>query len=281
MNKKRLGKGLQALIPEIEETPLADAIEIDTGEICVNPHQPRKIFDDEKLAELAQSVGKHGILQPLIVRPAGDGFELVAGERRLRAAKLAGLTSVPVVIKHLSDRAVMEIALIENLQREDLNPLEEAEAFRRLMDEFEYTQDQLAKSLGKSRSAVANTLRLMSLHADARKEVAAGRLTEGHARAILSLPLEQQPAAAKKAVALGLSVRETERLAGQEQKRGKNSGFLGKPPTKDGYIEDLEDRLRQLCGTAVHVRMSTKGTGKLEIHFYDVDELERLCELLF
>ena len=203
MNKKRLGKGLQALIPEIEEAPLADAIEIDTGEIRVNPHQPRKIFDDVKLAELAQSVGQHGILQPLIVRPAADGFELVAGERRLRAAKLAGLTSVPVVIKTLSDRAVMEIALIENLQREDLNPLEEAEAYRRLMDEFDYTQEQLAKSLGKSRSAVANTLRLMSLHVDARHEVAAGRLTEGHARAILSLPLEKQPAAAKKAVELG------------------------------------------------------------------------------
>jgi ParB family chromosome partitioning protein len=280
MNKKRLGRGLQALIPEIEDAPLAEAVDLAVHQIQVNPFQPRKSFDEDKLAELAQSVTQHGILQPLIVRPAGDGFELVAGERRLRAAKLAGLERVPVVIKALSDREMMEIALIENLQRQDLNPLEEAEAYKRLMEEYSYTQEQLAERVGKSRSAVANTLRLMMLHTDVRQEVASGRLTEGHARAILALPLEKQPEAARKAVELGLSVRETERLAGQDTKRSHRR-TTDRAEVKDGYIADLEDRLRQRCGTAVHVRVATKGGGKLEIQFYDLDDLERLCEILF
>ena len=148
------------------------------------------------------------------------------------------------------------------------------------MEEYSYTQEQLAERVGKSRSAVANTLRLMMLHADVRKIVALGQLTEGHARAILALPLEKQPEAARKAVELGLSVRETERLAGQEPKRNQRRIF-DKPTVKDGYISDLEDRLRQLCGTAVHVRVAAKGGGKLEIQFYDLDDLERLCEILF
>lgn len=279
MSRKRLGKGLQALIPEIDDTPLAEAVDLEAGEIQVNPFQPRKTFDEEKLAELARSVEQHGIIQPLVVRPTGQGYELVAGERRLRAAKIVGLERVPVVIKSLTDREMMEIALIENLQRQDLNPLEEAEAYKRLMDEYGYTQEQLAQRVGKSRSAVANTLRLMALHKDVRREVAEGRLTEGHARAILGLPLEKQPDAARKAIELGLSVRETERLATQESRQPQKQRT--EKATKDGYIADLEDRLRQVCGTAVHVRLAAKGGGKLEIQFYDLDELERLCEILF
>jgi ParB family transcriptional regulator, chromosome partitioning protein len=280
MSKKGLGKGLQALIPEIEDIPLAEAVDIATGQIQINPFQPRKTFDEEKLAELANSIVQHGILQPLIIRPSGDHFELVAGERRLRAAKIAGLERVPVVIKALSDREMMEIALIENLQREDLNPLEEADAYKRLMEEYSYTQEQLAERVGKSRSAVANTLRLILLHSEVRRAVAAGQLTEGHGRALLALPLEKQPAAAQKAIELGLSVRETERLAGQEQKR-KQRRAPGGIPVKDSYIADLEDRLRQRYGSAVHVRMTAKGNGQVEIQFYDLDELERLCEILF
>jgi ParB family transcriptional regulator, chromosome partitioning protein len=279
MNKKRLGKGLQALIPEIEDAPLAEAVDVAVGEISVNPFQPRKVFDEEKLDELARSIAQHGILQPLIVRPAGSSFELVAGERRLRAARKAGLERVPVVIRVLTDREMMEIALIENLQRQDLNPLEEAEAYKRLLEEYNYTQEQLAERVGKSRSAVANTLRLMTLHAEVRRDVAEGRLTEGHARAILALPLEKQPDAARKAVELGLSVRETERLAVQEQKRPAKRQSE-RHPSRDGYITDLEDRLRQHCGAAVHVRMTSKGSGRLEIQFYDLDELERLCEII-
>lgn len=277
MNKKRLGKGLQALIPEIEDAPLSDAIEVEINEISVNPHQPRKSFDQDKLAELARSVEQHGVLQPLIVRPSGESYQLVAGERRLRAAKMVGLPSVPVIIKSLSDREMMEIALIENLQREDLNPLEEAEAYQRLLDEFGYTQEQLAERVGKSRSAVANTLRLTALHAEVRKEVSAGRLSEGHARAILALPLEKQQEASKKVIELGLSVRETERLAGQGQRRRVASKTI----VKDFYLTDLEDRLREHCGTAVNVRLSPNGSGRLEVHFSDQDELDRICELLF
>ena len=278
MIRKRLGKGLQALIPEIEDAPMAEALELPITQIQLNPYQPRKTFNEEKLAELARSVGQHGILQPLIVRPAGQSFELVAGERRLRAAGIAGLEQVPVVVKLLSDREMMEMALIENLQREDLNPLEEAEAYKRLQDEYGYTQEQLAERIGKSRSAVANTLRLLALHPDVRGELASGRLSEGHARAILALSLEKQADAARRAIELGLSVRETERLTNQLPKARSERE---KKPDKDVYLADLEDRLRQACGTAVHVRMMGKTGGKLEIQFHDLGELERLCELLF
>jgi len=277
MIKKRLGKGLQALIPEIEDAPIAEALELPLAQIQLNPYQPRKTFNDEKLSELARSVEQHGVLQPLIVRPSGQGYELVAGERRLRAAGIAGLQRVPVVVKLLSDREMMEIALIENLQREDLNPLEEAEAYKRLLDEYGYTQEQLAERVGKSRPAVTNTLRLLALHPDVRCQVADGRLSEGHARAILALSLEKQVDAAKKTVELGLSVRETERLASQLPK-GKIE--RDRRPDKDDYLADLEDRLRQACGTAVQVRMIGKSGGKLEIQFHDLVELERLCELL-
>ncbi|MBT9169327.1 MAG: putative chromosome-partitioning protein ParB [Syntrophomonadaceae bacterium] len=278
MVRKRLGKGLQALIPEIEDAPIAEALELPIEQIQLNPYQPRKMFNEEKLAELARSVEQHGILQPLIVRPANQGFELVVGERRLRAAGIAGLEQVPVVVKLLSDREMMEIALIENLQREDLNPLEEAEAYKRLLDEYGYTQEQLAERIGKSRSAVANILRLLALHPEVRREVADGRLSEGHARAILALPLGKQADTARKIIELGLSVRETERLASQLPKARSE---LEKKPDKDIYLADLEDRLRQACGTAVHVRMIGKSGGKLEIQFHDLGELERLCELLF
>ena len=278
MSRKRLGKGLQALIPEIDETPLTEAIEMEITQIEINPHQPRKTFDEEKLLELTRSIEQHGILQPIIVRPKGAAYELVAGERRLRAAKNAGLKQVPVVIKTLSDREMMEIALIENLQREDLNPLEEAEAYQRLMEEFSYTQEQLAERVGKSRSAVANTMRLVALHHEVRQEIVNGNLTEGHARAILALPLEKQPEAARKVIALGLSVRETERLAGQVQKKAVRSPK--KKAFRDDYINALEERLRDKCGTAVSVRMSNKGRGKIEVHFYNLEELERICEAL-
>ena len=280
MSKRRLGRGLQALIPEIEDTPLDDAIEMAISEIRINPNQPRKIFDEEKLAELARSIEKHGVLQPLIVRANGAEYELVAGERRLRAAKLAGLEKVPVVIKPLSDREMMEIALIENLQREDLNPLEEAEAYKHLMEEFNYTQMQLAERIGKSRSANANTLRLISLHPEVREEVKRGRLSEGHARAILALPLEKQPEAARKVIELGLSVRETERLADQTQKkRGRREKKNN--PQRDSYIVALEERLREVSGVPVKIKINTKGSGKIEFLFYDQTELESLCNSLF
>ena len=216
------------------------------------------------MLELTRSIEQHGILQPIIVRPKGAAYELVAGERRLRAAKNAGLKQVPVVIKTLSDREMMEIALIENLQREDLNPLEEAEAYQRLMEEFSYTQEQLAERVGKSRSAVANTMRLVALHHEVRQEIVNGNLTEGHARAILALPLEKQPEAARKVIALGLSVRETERLAGQVQKKAVRSPKKSFPRR---LYHCFGRKVADKCGTAVSVRMSNKGRGKIEVHF--------------
>ncbi len=277
MTQKRLGKGLQALIPDIDDTPLSDAEEIDVKDIGPNPYQPRKVFDEEKMRELVSSVKEHGVLQPLIVRRAGNGYELVAGERRLRAARLAGLERVPVIVRPFSSRDMMEIALIENLQREDLNPMEEAEAYQRLQEEFGYTQEQLAKRLGKSRPAVANTLRLLALNAEVRREVAAGRLSEGHARAILALPLEKQPVAARQVLEQGLSVRETEKLAGRMgPAHGKKKE---KPRQNDRYLADMEEKLREICGAEVKIRTSPRGSGRLEIHFFDQEELERLYEM--
>lgn len=276
MNRKRLGRGLQALIPGMEAAVLPAVTEVETAAIAVNPNQPRKSFAREELEELARSVGEHGILQPLIVRPAGDGYELVAGERRLRAAIMAGLSRVPVSVRPLTPEESLEVALIENLQREDLTPLEEAQAFQQLIGKFGYTQEQLAERVGKSRSAIANTLRLLSLHPLACHELAEGRLSEGHARAILSLPMEEQPVAARAVVDRGLSVREAEQLV----KRGSQPVKAGLKAEPDYYLADLEERLRQACGTAVRIRMAPRGAGKLEIQFYSREDLERLCELL-
>lgn len=276
MTKRRLGKGLQALIPEAETAPVPAVTEVETAAICVNPNQPRKSFAQTELEELARSVAEHGILQPLIVRPLGGAYELVAGERRLRAARMAGLQKVPVAVRSFSREESLEVSLIENLQREDLTPLESAEAFQRLIAEFGYSQEQLAERVGKSRSSVANTLRLLTLHPGVRQELAEGRLSEGHARAILALPLEEQPAAARQVIEKGLSVREAEQIGAHSRKIKK----IRKPAEPDLYLADLEERLRLACGTAVRIKMAPGGSGKLEILFYCREELERVCELL-
>lgn len=276
MTKRRLGKGLQALIPEAETAPVPAVTEVETAAICVNPNQPRKSFAQTELEELARSVAEHGILQPLIVRPLGGAYELVAGERRLRAARMAGLQKVPVAVRSFSREESLEVSLIENLQREDLTPLESAEAFQRLIAEFGYSQEQLAERVGKSRSSVANTLRLLTLHPGVRQELEDGRLSEGHARAILALPLEEQPAAARQVIEKGLSVREAEQIGAHSRKTQKNR----KPAEPDLYLADLEERLRLACGTAVRIKMAPGGSGKMEILFYCREELERVCELL-
>ncbi|MBT9172452.1 MAG: putative chromosome-partitioning protein ParB [Syntrophomonadaceae bacterium] len=276
MTKRRLGKGLQALIPEAETAPVPAVTEVETAAICVNPNQPRKSFAQTELEELARSVAEHGILQPLIVRPLGGAYELVAGERRLRAARMAGLQKVPVAVRSFSREESLEVSLIENLQREDLTPLESAEAFQRLIAEFGYSQEQLAERVGKSRSSVANTLRLLTLHPGVRQELAEGRLSEGHARAILALHLEEQPAAARQVIEKGLSVREAEQIGAHSRKIKK----IRKPAEPDLYLADLEERLRLACGTAVRIKMAPGGSGKLEILFYCREELERVCELL-
>src|SRR6476620_622916 len=211
-----LGKGLSALIPEAPEPPRTSPVEIDIDRLTPNTYQPRGQFDDARLEELARSIKSNGVIQPIVVRRVGDGYHIIAGERRWRAAQKAGLLKVPVVVRDIqegNDRAVLEMALIENIQRENLNPIEEALAYRRLGDEFEMTQEQIATAVGKDRATVANFVRLLKLPDEVRADVAAGSLSMGHARALLSLPIEaEQRRIARDVVGRSLSVRETESI---------------------------------------------------------------------
>jgi ParB family transcriptional regulator, chromosome partitioning protein len=286
MNKNRgLGKGLGALIPDLEEENLDSQLEVDINSIIANPYQPRKEFSDEKLNELAESIKVHGIIQPLIVREMDGKYQLIAGERRFRAAKLIGLKDVPVVTRDMSDEAMMEVALVENLQREDLNPIEEADAYRRLMDEFHLTQDDIAKKVGKSRPAIANTLRLLNLPQEVQSDLATGTLTMGHARALLSLktPDEQKRSWAQ-IQEQKLSVRETEDLirklnetpiVSRETKKAVNKKISDKDPN----LMEIEDELQQTYGTKVTVKPFGTG-GKIEIDYYSSEDFERIFEKL-
>ncbi|UFJ40438.1 ParB/RepB/Spo0J family partition protein [Brevibacillus humidisoli] len=277
---KRLGKGLSALIPPniLEEGD--QVTEVAVAEIRPNPYQPRKEFDPEALQELAESIKEHGIIQPLIVRKSIKGYELVAGERRLRAAKEAGLATVPVVIKTYSDQQLMEIALIENLQRENLNPIEEAEAYQKLIDHCSYTQDELAQKVGKSRPHVANMLRLLHLPERIRKLVSTSALSMGHARAIL--PVENhdlQWQLANDVIKQELSVRQLEEIVKELSVSRETKGKGKKPVKKEPMIHQMEERLRSRFGTLVQIRTGAR-KGKIEIEFYSNDDLERILELL-
>ena len=284
-----LGRGLGALIPggappgEIAEQPVT---EIAIAEIEANPHQPRLMMDDEALDELTQSVREHGVIQPLLVTelppgsPGGVRYRLIAGERRLRAAAAAGLTRVPVTLRESSDRDQLELALIENVQREDLNPIEEARAYRRLIDEFGLTQQQTADRVGCSRAKVANRLRLLELPAEAIEAVQDARVSEGHARALLGAPsFEARLAILARIEREGLSVRQTERLARRAQATGATiptaSGEL-----RDPQIEALEEALVRQLGTKVGLRRGRAGRGTLTIHFHSDEELDGVLERL-
>jgi ParB family chromosome partitioning protein len=289
MSKTRgLGKGLGALIPELaEENQSLDAqLEVNINEIQTNPYQPRKEFTDEKLSELAESIKIHGIIQPLLVREiAPDKYQLIAGERRLRAAKLVGLTEVPVVIREMTDQAMMEVALVENLQREDLNPIEEADAYQRLMNEFQLTQDEIAKKVGKSRPAIANMLRLLNLPTEIQTDLAQGTLTMGHARALLSLKTsDEQKRIWTQIQVQELSVRETEEfirqlntppIVSRETKKTVPRPSAGKDPN----MMEIEDELQQVFGTKVVIKPTGSG-GKIEIDYYSDEDFERICEKL-
>ncbi|TGV31435.1 ParB/RepB/Spo0J family partition protein [Mesorhizobium sp. M00.F.Ca.ET.186.01.1.1] len=273
-----LGKGLNALITSnlIEEGEQVK--EVSVSEIRPNPYQPRKEFEQSAIDELAHSIREHGIIQPLIVRKSIKGFELVAGERRLRAAKLAGLKQVPVVVKAYTDQQLMEIALIENLQRENLNPLEEAEAYEKLIAHHEYTQEQLAQRIGKSRPHVANMLRLLQLPESIRKLVAATELTMGHARALLSVADENmQMQLAKDVVGKGLNVRQLEELV--KQLNVSRETKKKKPAKNEPILIEMEERLRSRFGTAVKIKKGAK-RGKIEIDFYSQEDLQRIIEIL-
>jgi len=277
--RKALGKGLSALIPDAAAEPSGEKgslFAVDISDISPNRYQPRHDFDDAGLEELARSISEKGVIQPLIVRETDDGYELIAGERRLRASMLAGLSEVPVVIKDVSDAESLEIALIENIQREDLNPIEESEAYQRLIDEFSITQEEMAKRVGKDRTTITNSLRLLSLPDPIKEHLATGDLTTGHARALLSLGNQSQIlATAKRIINQNLSVRATEALV----KRLKEGAPAPEKPIRDVYYDDLEESLTRSLGTKVRLTPRGEG-GKIEIEYYSPDELDRLLELL-
>jgi ParB family transcriptional regulator, chromosome partitioning protein len=283
MSSKRsggLGRGLDAIF---QSNPKADepVTSVPIGELRPNPYQPRRVFDEEKLQELAASVREHGIIQPIVVRTAVRGYEIVAGERRWRAAKIAGLTQAPVVLRDFNDLQMNEIALIENLQREDLNPIEIAEAYYALMEKFDMKQDTLAKKVGQSRSHVANTLRLLNLPIEVREHVSRGTLSMGHARAILGLADKKlQIQVAEKAIDEEMSVRDVEHLVGRLQNAvPRETKTIATAPKTNPVITQYEDAFRTRLGTGVKIHQGKK-RGKIEIEYFSTDDLERILSLL-
>jgi ParB family transcriptional regulator, chromosome partitioning protein len=279
--KLALGRGLDALIPITEsgQGDGAEFFECEIDQIQPNPYQPRTHFPDAELAKLAGSIKEQGIIQPLLVRSAETGYELIAGERRLRAAKIAGLQKVPVVLKDVSDTDSLEISIIENIQREDLNPLEEAEAYQRLITEFKLTQEQAAVRVGKSRSAVANFLRLRQLSHPIKTSIQDGTLTMGHARTLLGAENPAlQNAAWREIVSKGLSVRQTESLI-KKLKQIKKGAKDKTRSSEERYFSDLADELSRQFGTRIQIKRRGK-KGRVEIEFYSDEDLDRLISRL-
>lgn len=278
MSKRGLGRGLEALIPVLDKHE-ENVQEIDIKKIVANDKQPRKDFDESKLDELAASMKQHGVLQPVILRKKGSVYELVAGERRWRAAAKAGIERIPAIVKELSDAEVMEIALIENLQREDLNPMEEAMAYKSLMNDFGLTQEELSKRVGKSRSQIANTVRLLNLDKEIQDLVTEDKLTAGHARALLSIQdKSMRIKLAKRICEEDLSVRQTEQIVKKISKE-KSKMANEKPKEINPVIIDITEKLQRALGTRVKIKGDEK-RGKIEIEFYSGDELERILEAI-
>jgi len=278
MSEKRpaLGRGLSALIPDAPVTAPERALDVDTDLLRPNKFQPRTHIDDERIEDLSRSIRANGIIQPIVVRRADGGYEIVAGERRWRAAQRAGLLKVPVVVRDIPEDQLLAVALIENIQREDLNPIEEAHAYRRLSDEFRLTQEQIADAVGKDRSSIANYVRLLRLPQEVRTTLATGKLSMGHARALLGVNDEAlQLKLSRDVVASNLSVRETEALIRKAQQPAEP-----KPePVKDVHTRAAEDRMRLALGTRVRITRRGKA-GRVEIEFTNEDELQRIFELL-
>ncbi len=285
MNRKALGKGINALIPDFEmgvpesvERGTSLGTELLIDEISPNRFQPRKYFDDDKLEELVTSIRENGILQPVIVQKAETGYELVVGERRWRASKKAGLKKIPALIREVSDNQALELAIVENIHRQDLNPIEEAEAYARLSDEFALTQEMIAKKVGKSRATVANILRLLKLSRNIREDLISGRLSMGHARALLGLDNAGQMQALRKEIfKQDLTVRQTE----SRVNRLKQPALTKLVPAskKNIFIRDLEKELERKLGTKVEINPRKKG-GKLVVTYYSDDDLDRIQELI-
>jgi ParB family chromosome partitioning protein len=303
--RRALGRGLAALIPEAGPAPQAPAATADSGPVAQAPpqpplpprtsglflvgieevhpgaHQPRKTFDDERLTELAESIRSQGIIQPLVVRksPTGEGYELIAGERRWRAAQRAGLHEVPVVVRDVAEREAFEMALVENLQRADLNPIEEAEGYQRLFAEFGYTQEALADRVGKDRSTIANALRLLKLPGSVRELVVSGRLAMGHARALLGLDSDAAiDKLARLTVARDLSVRQVEALVRKERQEASEAAPKPAPTGPSPAARDLSQRLERALGTRVKVIEADPTRGHLEIQYHSLDQLDGILE---
>ena len=280
MAKRGLGKGLQALIPETEEEK-GDSLDIQVKDIHPNPYQPRKEFDQNKLSELAVSIEEYGLVQPIVVTPGKKGYQIVAGERRWRAASMLGLDRIPAVIKDYTDQELMEIALIENLQREDLNPIEEANAYKELMEKFNLTQEQMAKRLGKSRTLIANTLRLLTLSDDLQVLIQNNQISAGHGRTLLAEGNTiKRKLLANRVVGEKLSVRELENIIKSSKVEKKTNKRIRKTSTtRLNIYNELEDNLQRALGTKVNILDRNK-KGKILIEYYSEEDLDRIYEII-
>ncbi|MBT5259293.1 MAG: ParB/RepB/Spo0J family partition protein [Nitrospina sp.] len=286
MNRKALGKGINALIPDFEmgvpeshENESAKTTELLIDEISPNRFQPRKYFDDEKLEELVTSVRENGVLQPVLVQKSDTGYELVVGERRWRASKKAGLKKIPVVIREVTDAQALELAIIENIHRQDLNPIEEAEAYARLADEFALTQEMIAEKVGKSRTAVTNTLRLLKLSRNIKEDLISGKLSMGHARALLGLDNAGQMEALRKEIfKQDLTVRQTESRVSR-LKQPVPTKPVSLVSKQNIFIKDLAKEFERKLGTKVDIKPTKKG-GKLVVTYYSDDDLDRIKGLI-
>jgi len=271
-----LGRGLSSLIPQraVSDTAVVDVL---LARLRPNPYQPRRHMDDEGLQELAASIREHGVLQPVLVTETLEGYQLIAGERRVRASRLAGLERIPALVRQLADRDQLEVALVENVQRADLDPIEEALAYRQLIDEFGLTQEQVSDRVGKARATIANTLRLLDLHAEVQAAIVDGRVTEGHGRALAGLPLDGQAQVLRTAIGQSLSVRQTEELV--RRLREPKPAAPAAAQRLDPDLERVETHLRERLGTKVSLSRSRAG-GKIVIEYYSDEELNRLYEHL-
>lgn len=276
---KRLGRGLDALIPSLSVKDDDKVIDVPLSQLRPNPYQPRKTFDEESIKELAESIKQHGVIQPIIVRTVLKGYEIIAGERRFRASQLCGNPSIPAVVRTFTDQQVMEIALIENLQREDLNAIETAIAYQALMDKFELTQEELSMKVGKSRSHIANFLRLLTLPANIKEDVSRGTLSMGHARALVGVKeAKQQLELARLTIEQEWSVRDLE-AAIQKQPEKQPEKEKARAKKRDPYLESIEETLRDQFKTTVRVKQQ-KDKGRIELMYYNKQDLERLLEIL-
>ncbi|MDA2936900.1 ParB/RepB/Spo0J family partition protein [Acidobacteria bacterium AH-259-A15] len=273
MKRQALGRGLDVLLPQTA-VPSTSLLRLDLDQIQPNTLQPRIKFEVQKLEELAASIKENGVLQPIVVRQSENGYEIVAGERRWRAAQKAGLDRIPAIVQNVSDERMLEIALVENIQRDELNPIEEAHAYELLVEQFSLTQEEIARRVGRSRTAITNTLRLLRLPRAIQERVLNGEISMGHARALLPLPTQEQIPLAQQIVARGLSVREVERRVQRYQNPSKP-----RPVLKDAHVRAAEQKLEERWKTRVEIR--GHGTrGQIVLHFHSSEELDRLYEIL-